>query len=130
MEAVAAALTEQVADMRAQLRALVHPGFLTQTTAARLPDLTRYQQALAVRATRVRENAERDRQRMVEVNELATELSVLVRSLRPERLHDPDVAEVDRLLAEYRVATFAQPMRTAVPVSAKRIRMAISALGR
>ena len=122
------ALTEQVADLRAQLRALVHPGFLTRATAARLPDVTRYLQALTVRAGRVRENPERDRQRMVEINELAAEFSDAVRALRPERAHDPDVAEVRRLLAEYRVATFAQPMRTAVPVSAKRIRMAISGL--
>ena len=124
------ALNEQVADMQAQLQALVSPGFLTRTTAARLPDLTRYLQALTVRAGRVRENPERDRQRMVEVNELALELTAVVRSLRPERMHDPDVAEVHRLIAEYRVATFAQPMRTAVPVSAKRIRMAVSALAR
>ena len=35
---------------------------------------------------------------------------------------------VRRLLAEYRIALFAQPMRTAEPVSPKRIRAAIAAL--
>ena len=124
------ALAEQVADMRAQLRALVAPGFLTRTTATHLPDLTRYLQALTVRAGRVRENPERDRQRMVEVNDLAAELAAAEQGLRPDQVDDPAVAEAHRLLAEYRVATFAQPMRTAVPVSAKRIRTAIALLGR
>ena len=84
----------------------------------------------AVRAGRVRENAERDRQRMNEVNELAAEYASAVAALRPERLHDQDVAEIGRLLEEYRVATFAQPMRTSVPVSAKRVRAAVAALQR
>ncbi len=121
---------EQVADMKAELRALVRPGFLTATTAAHLPDLTRYLQALTVRAGRVRENPQRDRQRMTEINRLAAELDATVARLGPERNADPDVAAVRRLLAEYRVATFAQPMRTAVPVSEKRLRAAIAALTR
>jgi ATP-dependent helicase HrpA len=48
--------------------------------------------------------------------------------LRPERRGDDDVAAARRLIAEYRIALFAQPMKTAVPVSAKRIRAAIAAL--
>ena len=51
-----------------------------------------------------------------------------VAALRPERRHDPDVRAVRRMLAEFRVAQFAQPMRTAIPVSAKRIRAAVAAL--
>jgi len=127
-----AALTAQVADLKVALARLVFPGFLTATTAAHLPDLTRYLQALTIRAGRVRENAERDRQRMVEVNQLATEIDDAVTALRPSQQVEAEVAIalVRRLLEEYRVATFAQPMRTAVPVSAKRLRTAISALGR
>ena len=124
------ALADQAADMRAELRSLVNPGFLTATTAAHLPDLTRYLQALTVRAARVRENADRDRRRMIEINELAAELDAAVAGLRPERAGDVDVAAARRLLAEYRVASFAQPMRTAVPVSEKRVRSAIAALTR
>jgi ATP-dependent helicase HrpA len=123
-----AALAPQVADMRAELRAVVHPGFLTSTTAAHLPDLARYLQALTVRARRVRENPDRDRQRMVEINGISTQIDEAVARLRPERASDPDVAAVRRLLAEYRVASFAQPMRTTVPVSEKRLLTAIAAL--
>jgi len=126
------ALSAQVADLKVALHRLIFPGFLTATTAAHLPDLTRYLQALTVRAGRMRENAERDRQRMVEVNQLDTEVNDAVGALRSEQQFDAEVAiaSVRRLLEEYRVATFAQPMRTAVPASAKRIRVAINALGR
>ena len=131
IEAVSgSALTDQVADLRTSLRRLVHPGFLTATTAAHLPDLLRYVQALTVRAGRLRENPDRDRQRMVEINSLAKEIEESVAVLRPEQAAGLDVAGVRRLLDEYRVASFAQPMRTAVPVSEKRLRNAISTLRR
>ncbi len=123
------ALAAQVTDMRTELKRLMHPGFLTTTTAAHLPDLNRYLQALTIRAHRVRENPDRDRQRMTEINGLAAEIDDAVTRLRPERAADPDVTAVRRLLAEYRVASFAQPMRTAVPVSEKRLLTAIAALG-
>jgi ATP-dependent helicase HrpA len=126
------ALAEQVADMRIALRRLLFPGFLTATTAARLPDLTRYLQALTIRAGRVRENPERDRQRMVQVDELARTIETAVAVLRPEEAaqHSGAVQALRRSLEEFRVATFAQPMRTAVPVSEKRLRAAVSALGK
>jgi len=46
---------------------------------------------------------------------------------RPEWV-DEQRRRVDDLIDEYRVALFAQPMRTAVPVSAKRIRAAVAEL--
>jgi len=122
------ALVAQVADVRAELAALVHPGFLTAATAAHLPDLLRYVQALTIRATRLRENPDRDRQRMIEINALAVEIDETVAGLRPERAADPDIKALARLLSEYRVASFAQPMKTAVPVSAKRVRVALAAI--
>ena len=44
---------------------------------------------------------------------------VLLVELPEERRADPDVRAVAELLAEYRVALFAQPMRTSVPVSGR-----------
>jgi ATP-dependent helicase HrpA len=121
-------LVAQIADMKVELAAMVGPGFLTSTTAAGLPDLDRYLQALAVRAERIEQNPDRDRERMAEVLDLATEIDTVVATLRPERRNDPDVRAVRRMLAEFRLAQFAQPMRTAIPVSAKRIRAAAAAL--
>jgi ATP-dependent helicase HrpA len=117
-----------VAQMRAERDGWLRPGFVTAVGAAHLPDVQRYLRALAVRASRVGENPQRDRERAAEVVDLQHEIDVRLAGLRPERRTDPDVAAVRRLLAEYRVALFAQPMRTAVPVSAKRIRAAVAAL--
>ncbi len=123
-----AALVATAMDMRNQLAALVHPGFITTTTAAHLPDLDRYLQALATRAERVRQNPDRDRERMAEVLALDAELEDAIAGLRVERRTDADVGEVRRMLEEFRVAQFAQPMRTVIPVSGKRIRSAIAGL--
>jgi ATP-dependent helicase HrpA len=121
-------LAAQIADMKVELATLVGPGFLSATTAAGLPDLDRYLQALAVRAERIAQNPDRDSERMAEVLALATEIDAAVDGLPVERHSDPDVRRVRRMLAEFRVAQFAQPMRTAIPVSAKRIRAAAAAL--
>ena len=115
----------QLADLRARLAALLPPGFLTSTGAAHLPDLARWLQALAIRAQRLRENPERDLDRMGQVNELAARFEVTVAELPPGRASSPAVAEVRRLLEELRVAVFAQPLRTAVPASPKRVVAAI-----
>jgi ATP-dependent helicase HrpA len=126
--AAADGLAGVVAQLRAERDGWLRPGFVTAIGAAHLPDVQRYLQALAVRASRVAENPQRDRERATEITELQEEIDVRVAGLRPERRTDPDVAALRRLLAEYRVALFAQPMRTAVPVSAKRIRAAVAAL--
>jgi ATP-dependent helicase HrpA len=123
-----AALAASAIDMRGELATLQRPGFLTVTTAAHLPDLDRYLQALATRAERARQNPDRDCDRMAEVLQVSTELEAKLATLRPERLGDPDIAAVRRMIQEFRVAQFAQPMRTAIPVSAKRIRAAVAAL--
>ena len=118
----------QVTDLRQTLRRLVGPGFLTATGAGHLPDLLRWLEALTLRAERLRDNPERDAVRMAEIDELAAEIDAAVALLRPDRAADDDVRAVGRLLDEYRVAVFAQPMRTAIPVSAKRIRAVIAEL--
>ncbi len=122
------ALAGQLDDMRAELADLLRPGFVTAVGAAHLPDVARYLRALGVRAERLREGPDRDRDRMIEIRALSAEVEDVLSRLRPERRADPDAAALRRMLAEYRVALFAQPMRTAFPVSPKRIRTAIAAL--
>jgi ATP-dependent helicase HrpA len=124
----AGAIADLLADMRQQLDAALAPAFLTRTGAAGLPDLARQLQALAVRAERVVAAPARDRERLAELVGLQRETDAVLNTLPPERQQDPDVTTVHRLLDEYRVALFAQPMRTAVPVSAKRIRAALAGL--
>jgi ATP-dependent helicase HrpA len=124
----APAFAAAAADMRAELAGWLRPGFLTRVGASHLPDLQRYLRAAAIRAGRVREGPERDRARMAEIAALTVEIDTRLAALRPERVGDPDVRHLRRLIAEYRVAVFAQPLRTGEPVSPKRIRAAVSAL--
>ena len=114
--------------MRAQLAAAVAPGFITRTGAA-APARPHPAAAGARGAGRTgRDAAGRDRERLAEIRELRTEVDRAVGGLPAERRSDPDVRALHGLLDEYRVALFAQPMRTSVPVSAKRIRAASAAL--
>jgi len=123
-----AGIADLTGDMRAQWRAALRPGFIVDAGAAGLPDRARHLQGLRIRAERVREAAARDRERTAEIRQLQAEVDRAVDVLPEQRRDDPDVRAVRNLLAEYRIALFAQPMRTSVPVSAKRIRSAVAAL--
>ncbi|GGL89915.1 DUF3418 domain-containing protein [Nakamurella endophytica] len=124
----AAAWRTPLADMRDQLTGLMAPGFITRTTAGRLPELTRRLQALGIRTRRLRENPQRDLLRTHEVQALQRSLAEAVRALPPDRDADRAVDEARRLVDEYRIALFAQPMKPAVTVSADRIETAVRRL--
>jgi ATP-dependent helicase HrpA len=108
-------------DLRAQLDALVPPGFVTAAGAARLVDLVRYLKAIEARLGKLPQNADRDRLLMTEVHAVQDEVA----QLRARRPHDPRVDELRWMVEELRVSLFAQGMRTKHPVSAKRIYKAI-----
>ena len=112
-------------DMNAQLGRLVHPGFVTETTAPRLPDLARYLRAIAIRAG---QPGARDAELSARAQLLEHDYIDVVQSLPPDRRTDPDVVEVRWLLEELRVSFFAQRLGTRVPVSEKRVQRAIEGL--
>ena len=119
---------DQLADLRAQLAGATAPGFITAAAAAALPDLARHLTALRIRAERAAENPARDRQRMAEIAPLQKLVDETMAALPADRHQDAEVRELRRMLAEFRVVVFAQPMRTSIPVSDKRIRTAAAAL--
>jgi ATP-dependent helicase HrpA len=111
-------------DMRAQLDALVFPGFVTAAGAERLPDLVRYLKAIEARLAKLPAGASRDILAMTGVHAVQDELAQL-RACRP---HDPRVEDVRWMVEELRVSLFAQGMKTKHPVSEKRIYRAIDDL--
>ena len=121
---VLAALT----DVRAQLAALVGPGFVARAGVARLPDLLRYLAAIRVRLDALPADATRDRDRTGVVQRLAADRENAIAALAPERRGDDDVVATRWMLEELRVSLFAQTLGTAAPVSEKRIRRALAAL--
>lgn len=122
------AQAEAVADIRAQLAALVGPGFVTTTGAHHLGDLARYLRAVVLRLDRLGRDPAGDRDRMSRVATVANAYSETVRALSPARRGGEDVVDVARLIQEFRVSLWAQQLKTARPVSEQRIYRAIDGL--
>ncbi|MDT0345052.1 ATP-dependent RNA helicase HrpA [Streptomyces litchfieldiae] len=115
-------------DVRAQLDALVGPGFVTAHGARRLPDLLRYLTAADRRLQQLPHQVEKDRARMAKIHEMRDEYAWLLEQFPPGRPVPPGAGEIRWLIEELRVSYFAHALGTSQPVSDKRILKAIDAL--
>jgi ATP-dependent helicase HrpA len=122
------ALLPALSDVGAQLDALLADGFVTAAGGQRIPDLQRYLEGIAVRLSRISDHRQRDDAAMWQVHQLQDELADAVARLPGSRRDSVDVDDIRWMLEELRVSLFAQPLRTAFPVSDKRIRRAIAGL--
>jgi ATP-dependent helicase HrpA len=114
-------LAPSVADISKQVAGLVYPGFVTATGRRRLPDLVRYLRAVERRLEKLPVDPGRDRTRMAAVNDMEQAYrEVLARQPAGRPVSDA-LAEVRWMLEELRVSLFAQPMKTAYPISEQRI---------
>ncbi|PXY27615.1 ATP-dependent RNA helicase HrpA [Prauserella muralis] len=121
------ALAESLADVRAQLDGLVHAGFVTGTGFDRLPDVVRYVRAIERRLEKLPTDPARDVERLREVQWLWQEYQAALAELPPRTAPSPELAEVRWMIEELRVSFFAQTLRTAYPVSVKRVLRALDA---
>ncbi|ONK12496.1 ATP-dependent RNA helicase HrpB [Streptomyces sp. MP131-18] len=121
-------LAPAVADVTAQLAALVPPGFVTRHGARRLPDLLRYLMAADRRLQQLPHQAEKDRARMAKVHEMQDEHAWLLEQFPAGRPVPAQAADIRWMIEELRVSYFAHALGTAQPVSDKRILKAIDAL--
>ncbi|HEX5353963.1 MAG TPA: DUF3418 domain-containing protein [Rhodanobacteraceae bacterium] len=113
------------ADLRGQLDALLAPGFLRELPTARLAHLPRYLKAMRLRAEKLRSDPARDHSRMQQV--LPYWRAVLNMQAAGD---ESEALETLRwLVEEWRVSVFAQELKTAEPVSGKRMAQALAALG-
>ncbi len=124
------AQADAIADIRAQLAALLPTGFVSVTGGAHLLDLARYVTAIGRRLDRLPHGVAADRERMLRVHALQDAYDELVQALSPSRAAADDVRDVARLIEEFRVSLWAQQLGTARPVSEQRIRRAIDAITR
>lgn len=122
------ALLPNLADVRAQLDALVKPGFVTEAGLRRLPDLMRYLIAVDRRLQQMPTNVQRDTTRMEKVHEMRDEYAWLLEQMPQGRPVPQPVLDVRWMLEELRVSYFAHALGTAYPISDKRIVKAIDAL--
>ncbi len=125
-------LEPAVADISAQLRGLVYPGFLTAAGTARLPALARYLRAIERRLDKLTDSPGRDAQQMAVVHRVQDACQVALAALPAAAPQSSRAAEAARdigwMIEELRVSLFAQTVGTPVPVSERRIMTAIEHL--
>ena len=109
-------------DLREQLDALLAPGFLRELPPERLAHYPRYLKAMRLRGERLRQDPAKDQQRMLQV------LPYWREYLKHRAAGDEGLDELRWLIEEWRVSLFAQELKTAEPVSAKRLAKALEAI--
>ncbi|TCP50119.1 ATP-dependent helicase HrpA [Tamaricihabitans halophyticus] len=114
-----------VADIRRQLAGLIYPGFVTGVGFGQLPELPRYLRAMERRLAKLAQQPDRDAELMRSIAELSGEYEELAK--RGDTA--PAVREVRWMIEELRVSFFAQELKTAYPISVKRVRRALAELG-
>ncbi|MCQ1985274.1 ATP-dependent RNA helicase HrpA [Arthrobacter sp. zg-Y844] len=120
------ALISALNDIRAQLDALVYPGFVARTGYAQLMHLPRYLAGIERRLEKLPGNVQRDGLSMAVIHRLEDEYDDAVAALAPGRGTPPELAEVRWMIEELRISFFAQELGTARTVSEKRIRTALN----
>ena len=117
--------TANYEDLREQRDTLLAPGFLRNTDPAHLGHIPRYLRGMRLRGERLRQDPARDQARMLGVHVYWREY------LKRRNAGDADAEALNDLrwlIEELRVSVFAQELRTAEPVSPKRLARALAAL--
>ena len=112
-------------DLREQLAALVYPGFVQKVQKSRIAHFPRYLKAMRLRAERLRQDATRDQARMLTVRGYWRDY------LKLKASGDANPVALDELrwlIEELRVSLFAQELKTAEPVSPKRLNKLVESL--
>ncbi len=125
-------LSPALGDVRAQVDALVAPGFVTSTGPARLRDLLRYLDAAGRRLQRLPGDTGRDASRQAVVNVLADRYhSLLDRRVAGAAAQgsSADLAGLRWMIEELRVSLWAQELGTPTPISPQRVQRALERLG-
>jgi len=125
-EATSPAFEEAVADIRAQLAALVPADVLTVTPASRLSDIPRYLQAAEYRLSNLQGKVSRDRELIGVLAAFAERIDALKEALG----ESPEWQRLRFLLEECRVGLFAERVGVREKASPKRLNRELEALER
>ena len=106
-------------DIAQQLDLLVFPGFVAHAPAGQLEHYDRYLNGVQKRIARCLNNPEQDRSRMKRIDPFWKPL-LLAHPPPPDPVPE-ELARFRWMLEEFRVSAFAQELRTARPVSEKRL---------
>lgn len=112
---------ESVKDVTEQVARLIYPGFLTETLTAWRAELPRYLDGMINRLERIQAQPGRDKAEARLVADWQRKYEQRLALHRRKGIRDEALAEFRWMLEEYRISLFAQPMKTRMPVSEKRL---------
>jgi ATP-dependent helicase HrpA len=94
--------------------------------------LVRYINATAIRARRASVDFEKDRSKSTEIDKFTEDLTRLLKDLSPSVSSEKRQAieAYFWMIEEYKVSVFAQELKTAIPISAKRLEAKLRKIGR
>jgi ATP-dependent helicase HrpA len=121
------AFMSPLADARAQLAALVSPGFVRTTGVAQLRRVSVYLAGITHRVERLADNPGRDRQWQTEVEQATALYQDAGGTLPLTADSEPRLVTARWMLEELRLSLFAQHLGAAGPVSVQRIRKQLDA---
>lgn len=114
-----------ITDIRQQLDGLIYPGFVSKTPLKWLQHLPRYLKAAELRIEKLPSALDRDRQNAAEIARL---WQLLQRNSKAQDKGGMTHLEPRWMMEELRVSLFAQELKTAGPVSVKRMEKMIEDL--
>jgi ATP-dependent helicase HrpA len=109
--------------LKADIVHLAPPNFIALYDRPRLGNIERYLRGLAMRARRALVDPEKDRLKSQMLQKYAGQLRRLLETLNPQSSAEKRQAleELAWMIEEYKVSIFAQELKTAGPMSAKRL---------
>jgi ATP-dependent helicase HrpA len=112
-----------LSELRCELNRLMPPNFLEIYDNERLSHMPRYLKTFALRAERGLLHLEKAFSKTAEVKIFADKLIDMIKDLTPEASGEKKEAieEFSQMLEEYKVSLFAQELKTAFPISKKRL---------
>ncbi len=126
--ATSLSLLPALTDIRGQVAQLLPDRFVTRAGAERMADLQRYLRAIQERLARLPDHHRQDDAAMWQVHQIQDEVAATLAGLPAGVRSSTAATELTWMVEELRVSLFAQQLRTAYPVSDKRIRRALAAL--
>ena len=119
-------------DLIGELARLVPESFVNLYEMERLVHVERYIKSMQIRAQRAMVDFEKDQVKLKEVKTFSSSLNKLVKALSPNASDEKRraIEEFFWMIEEYKVSIFAQELKTAVPVSKKRLEKKLAQIKR
>ena len=119
-------------DLIGELARLVPESFVNLYEMERLVHVERYIKSMQIRVQRGVVDFEKDQAKLKEVKTFSASLDKLVKALSPNASDEKRQAieEFFWMIEEYKVSVFAQELKTAVPVSRKRLENKLAEISR